>query len=144
MKRIAILKKAVLFAVPMLAVCSVLTGCELEIQNSKGAITVQSSPDRAQILINGTPQGQTPASIAGLAAGEYLVELRKEGYERSYKSVSLLDGQELGGGGLDLQRGCLGGCACTRHEQQTGRSALLEHVEHRGTRPSQPTSEDGC
>jgi hypothetical protein len=99
MKKIAIFKKTIRLAVPLISVGLTLTGCELEIQSSKGSISVKSAPDRAQIFVNGAPQGQTPAVVGGLVAGEYLVELRSEGYERSYKSVSLLDGQELA---LDL------------------------------------------
>ena len=95
MKTIAMFKTAVISVLPVLAISLVLSGCKLEMQKSKGAISVKSTPDRAQVFINGAAQGQTPAKIAGLAAGDYLVELRKDGYDRSYKSVSLLDGQEL-------------------------------------------------
>ncbi len=77
-----------------------LAGCEIDIQAGKGSVSIKSSPDRVDVLVNGTPQGTTPAVINGLAAGDYLVELRKEGYEPAYKSISLLEGQQMD---LDLQ-----------------------------------------
>jgi len=73
-----------------------LSGCDLDLTiQRKGQISIKSDPDRAKVLINGKVQGQTPCVIRGLMGGDYLIELRKEGYNKLYKSVSLLDGQQL-------------------------------------------------
>jgi hypothetical protein len=45
--------------------------------------------------VNDIEQGTTPVKLPGLPPGEYVVELRKEGYDRIYKSVALLAKQEL-------------------------------------------------
>jgi archaellum component FlaG (FlaF/FlaG flagellin family) len=129
MKRTAILKKTIRRAAPMLLLGLILSGCELEIQKSKGSISVKSTPERAQIFINGAPQGQTPAVVGGLAAGEYLVELRSEGYERSYKSVSLLDGQELA---LDLSMKTITGLLLVDSNPQ-GADVVIEGVSKGNT-----------
>lgn len=89
------MKRSAVSAIFMTLSLAILTGCDLDIPDGKGSISVQSSPDRAEVLVNGTPQGTAPVAIAGLVAGEYIVELRKDGYERAYKSVSLLEGQEM-------------------------------------------------
>jgi hypothetical protein len=72
-----------------------LSGCDLSIPAGKGSITIKSTPERAEVLVNGTVQGTAPVNIAGLVPGDYIVELRKDGFERAYKSVSLLEGQEM-------------------------------------------------
>ena len=78
----------------MILAGSLLSGCDLHVQ-SKGQISVKSDPERAEVLINGKSQGQAPITVKGLLGGDYLVELRKEGYSKLYKSISLLDGQQL-------------------------------------------------
>lgn len=76
-------------------VLSLLAGCDLDIPSGKGSITVKSTPERAEVYLNGASQGTTPVTIAGLQPGDYLIELRKEGFERTFKSVSLLEGQVM-------------------------------------------------
>jgi hypothetical protein len=66
----------------------------------KSSIVVESNPADAQIFLDGMPQGQTPNRISELTPGKYLVEVRKEGYERIYRDIALLEGQQLD---LDLQ-----------------------------------------
>jgi hypothetical protein len=66
----------------------------------KSSIVVESNPADAQIFLDGMPQGQTPNRISDLTPGKYLVEVRKEGYERIYRDIALLEGQQLD---LDLQ-----------------------------------------
>lgn len=72
-----------------------VSGCDLKIPSGKGSLSITSSPDRAEIFINGVSQGETPFKVGGLAAGDYMVELRKEGHTHTYKSISLLDGQQM-------------------------------------------------
>ena len=71
-----------------------LAGCDLTGAKQSG-IVVESDPAGAQLFLNGNPHGQTPSTVSGLAPGEYLVELRKEGFERAYKGIALLEGQQL-------------------------------------------------
>lgn len=85
---------SVVFALPLLAAL-LLAGCELKMQKSKGSISIKSIPDRALVQVNGGAQGETPCVVAGLVAGDYLIELAKPGHDPVYKSISLLDGQEL-------------------------------------------------
>ncbi|MDF7826449.1 PEGA domain-containing protein [Pontiellaceae bacterium B12227] len=72
-----------------------LSGCGMEApQKGKGSISVESNPERAELFINGSSKGITPVTIQGLPSSTYIVELRKEGYERTFNTVNLLEGQE--------------------------------------------------
>lgn len=84
--------KSLLF---MAAVSLLFAGCRVEQAGPGGKISVSSDPTDAEILLNGTPVGQTPANLSGLAPGEYTLELRKAGYERAYRTVALLEGREV-------------------------------------------------
>jgi hypothetical protein len=84
----------------LLACIGLVSGCGLDIPKGRGSIKIKSTPEQAEIYINGAPQGMTPATISGLAADDYTIELRKDSYESAYNSVSLLDGQQTE---LDLQ-----------------------------------------
>jgi archaellum component FlaG (FlaF/FlaG flagellin family) len=95
-----LMKKILLRGLLPIAAVLLSTGCEIEKPSGKGSISIKSNPDRAEVFINSAPQGTTPIAIPGLQSGDYIVELRKEGYERTYNSVSLLVGQEVE---LDLQ-----------------------------------------
>lgn len=88
------MKRSAASALITLMSLMVLTGCEIEMAG-KGSITINSDPKGAEVLVNGTPQGLAPQTLSGLVAGDYIIELRKDGFERSYKSVSLLEGQEM-------------------------------------------------
>ena len=44
-------------------------------------ITVTSTPDDAQVWLNGEPVGRTPVTVPFTWHGTYAVTLRKEGYE---------------------------------------------------------------
>ncbi|VGO21492.1 PEGA domain-containing protein [Pontiella sulfatireligans] len=94
-------RSAALVLMSVLAALS-LSGCDLEMPKAKGkgSLAIKSTPERAEVLVNGASQGFAPLTIPGLASGDYIVELRKEGYDRVYKSVSLLEGQVMD---LDLQ-----------------------------------------
>lgn len=94
MKNFNELKKTIRFAAGLLFASLLLSGCDFDIQGGKGGLSITSTPDRAEVFINGAPQGETPLTVGGLAADDYVVELRKTGYNRTYKSISLLEGQE--------------------------------------------------
>ena len=61
----------------------------------KGSLSISSEPSGASVYVNGSEQGTAPIKLPGLTPGEYVVELRKEGYDRAYKSVALLEKQNL-------------------------------------------------
>ncbi len=88
-KRVALSAKLLLLAALLLA------GAGVEAAPKKGRIAITSDPAGAEVFLNGNPQGQTPAKISGLGPGEYLVELRKQGYDRAYGKVGVLEGQEV-------------------------------------------------
>ena len=89
------LKKSTGLPLGMLIAVVSISGCDLNIPGGKGSLSITSSPERAEVFINGISQGETPIRVGGLAAGDYMVELHKEGYTRTYKSISLLEGQEM-------------------------------------------------
>ncbi len=60
-----------------------------------GTVTISSTPERAEILVNGSSRGTTPATLEALPVGKYIIELRKEGFNPAYKTVALLDKQNL-------------------------------------------------
>jgi len=95
MKIFDTLKNTACLSLGALIAILLVSGCDLDIPSGKGSLSITSSPERAELFLNGVPQGETPARVGGLAAGDYMVELRKEGYTRTYKSISLLEGQEM-------------------------------------------------
>jgi hypothetical protein len=76
-----------------LLLIALVSGCD--VKPSKGRITVKTVPEGAQLIVNGEPKGQTPAVLAELDAGNYVLELRADGFQRSYESVTLQQGQAL-------------------------------------------------
>lgn len=88
------MKRSFATALMLLAPLFILTGCEIEMAG-KGSITINSDPKGAEVFVNGTSQGVAPQTLSGLVAGDYIIELRNTGFERGYKSVSLLEGQEM-------------------------------------------------
>lgn len=89
------MKRSVAAALLTMFSLVVLTGCNLEMPEGKGTITIQSTPEKAQVLVNGISRGTAPVVLTELVAGDYIIELRKDGFERAYKSASLLEGQEM-------------------------------------------------
>ena len=79
----------------LLLAALLFSGAVSEAAPKKGRIAIASDPAGAQVFLNGNPQGQTPLKISGLGPGEYLVELRKQGYDRAYEQVGVLEGQEV-------------------------------------------------
>jgi hypothetical protein len=71
-----------------------LAGCDL-MGSKQSSIVVESDPEGAQLFLNGILHGVTPFTVSGLAPGEYLVELRKHGFEEVYSEIALLEGQKL-------------------------------------------------
>ncbi len=72
-----------------------LSGCGKSMPHGKGSISLNSTPGQAEVFVNGMPQGTTPTTISGLPADDYTVELKKAGYDRAFKNVSLMNGQRV-------------------------------------------------
>jgi hypothetical protein len=69
-----------------LVVCGVfLSGCTDNpptLDQETGSVRILSSPPGAEIYLNGEYRGTTPATISGIPAGTYSLELRANGYDR--------------------------------------------------------------
>lgn len=57
----------------------------------QGTITIESSPDHAEILIDRVARGQTPAELT-LAKGRHLLVVRSAGHRPEYRVVDIDDG----------------------------------------------------
>ena len=68
-----------------------LTAILLEIT---GSLNICSNPSNAIIRIGGKEAGNTPAIIANLGAGKYIVEVSMDGYEMWSDSVNINPGKE--------------------------------------------------
>lgn len=56
---------------------------------STGILDINSDPKGANVYINGEKKETTPAVIDSLTAGEYLIELRKDGYVSWQKNINI-------------------------------------------------------
>ncbi len=63
----------------------------LEMEPLTGLVLVHSSPEGADIEINGAHQGQTPALITDLVFGKYRVELSKQGHRSRQVELAIED-----------------------------------------------------
>lgn len=67
---------------------------ELELSAAEsGYITVDSTPRKARVLIDGEPVGMTPLVKCKVEAGEHRVTLQHEGFELVEKTVSIRNGE---------------------------------------------------
>jgi len=53
------------------------------------SITIQTVPAEAKVLLNGTPKALTPCRLIEIAAGTYMLEIIKEGYETIQKPIDV-------------------------------------------------------
>ena len=58
-----------------------------------GTLSVESRPAGAAVMIDGKPRGVTPATIAGLAPGDYRVNLSLAGYQPFATTVRVVAGE---------------------------------------------------
>lgn len=65
----------------VMACAIVFNGCAAILKGKTASIPVKSSPDGAEIYLNGNRMGQTPTTIKVSAKQKHALELRKEGYE---------------------------------------------------------------
>ena len=116
-------------SISMVAVL-LFTGCDGD-KSTTGEISVTSYPENADIYLNSTLVEQSPADFSGLPPGEYTVELRKEGYERSYQTVALLEGRKAS---IDVQLNLVTGLLLVKSDP--GGSEIIIESQARGTTPT--------
>jgi hypothetical protein len=59
----------------------------------EGSLSVSTTPQGAQVFIDGVVRGMTPATIPGLSAGQHTVLLKMDGYQEFNTTVSIPDGR---------------------------------------------------
>jgi hypothetical protein len=59
----------------------------------EGSLSVGSTPPGAQVLVDGTVRGMTPAVIPGLSPGQHTILLKLDGYQEFNTTVSISDGK---------------------------------------------------
>jgi hypothetical protein len=59
----------------------------------EGTLSVGTTPQGAQVFIDGVVRGMTPATIPGLSAGQHIVLLKLDGYQEFNTTVSIPDGK---------------------------------------------------
>jgi len=58
-----------------------------------GGITISSEPSGAEVWVDGTPAGTTPLTLDNVTEGDYMVEVRKEGYKPVGENVTVTGGE---------------------------------------------------
>jgi hypothetical protein len=59
----------------------------------EGSLSVSTTPQGAQVFVDGVVRGMTPATIPGLPAGQHTVLLKLDGYQEFNTTVSIPDGR---------------------------------------------------
>jgi hypothetical protein len=83
-----------------------LTGCATLFKGTSEEVHFNSNPQKAQVIVNGTPMGETPVALKLEAKKTYTIEFRAEGYKpRTYAITN-----HVGAGWivLDVLAGLLG------------------------------------
>ncbi|AFN75750.1 putative lipoprotein [Melioribacter roseus P3M-2] len=63
-----------------------LSGCALLFQGINQKVSLDSSPDTAEVWVNGVKMGLTPCKIELKRNSEYTIEFKKDGYNiKSYR-----------------------------------------------------------
>jgi hypothetical protein len=81
-KKIIIILLVLLLALIVYLILKVTT-------NVEGSIFVDSFPKECDVYLNGELKGKTPVEVKGLKTGEYIVEVKKDGYKTATKTVEL-------------------------------------------------------
>ena len=63
-------------------------GRDLKTVQKTGLVYVSSTPTNADLYINGEQFEDTPTTVSGLPEGEYLIQVRKDGYQDWNKKLS--------------------------------------------------------
>lgn len=64
---------------------------DLKLKPMEGTLKVVATPLDTRIALNGNAYGTTPQTIKKLAAGTYILELKKPGYETIQKEIEIFD-----------------------------------------------------
>ncbi|MBN2685479.1 MAG: PEGA domain-containing protein [Pontiellaceae bacterium] len=73
---------------------SLLTGCDKNpLAGKTSSFSVETTPEGAEVYVDGNAVGTTPCTVGSLAEGSYAVEIRKRGYESSYANLFLAKGE---------------------------------------------------
>jgi len=67
-------------------------GANLKIKPS--SITVKTNPVGAEVFVNGDAYSSSPTTIKNLAAGDYVIMVRKQGFDDEVREISLAPGQQ--------------------------------------------------
>ncbi|MFC1544446.1 PEGA domain-containing protein [Gemmatimonadota bacterium] len=57
-----------------------------------GSVRVTSTPDGAQVYLDGDPVGATPVMLTDVTAGKHAIEISKEGFDSVTESVEIIAG----------------------------------------------------
>jgi len=67
-------------------------GANLKIKPS--SITVKTKPEGAEVFVNGDAYSSSPTTIKNLPAGDYVIMVRKQGFDDEVREISLAPGQQ--------------------------------------------------
>jgi hypothetical protein len=68
-----------------------------------GRLVVQSSPGRAEVLVNGVKRGETPLTLRNLPLGTHTIRVSRGGYQTSTRKVTLTASRAADSLAFDLQ-----------------------------------------
>lgn len=78
--------KKISAVIVLMSLILVLTGCATIFTGGRGKFQATSSPQGADVFVNGEKMGQTPLTLRLKTKGEYKIVIRKEGYkEQSFR-----------------------------------------------------------
>jgi len=66
---------------------------KIDLKPRTGVLSVRTFPPKADIMIDGEEQGQSPKFIKDLIIGQYRVELAMEGYARHMENVTITENE---------------------------------------------------
>ncbi len=116
------------FAVAVFCLCSGFFGSK---SGGGSKLEINSEPEKAEVFVNGKSKGTTPVNLSGVQPGAYTVELRKEGFERAYRKIALLEGQDAA---MNIELNRLTGLLLVTSEPP-GSEVVIDN-EVRGTTPA--------
>lgn len=113
-------------------------GCGALFNSGPALVTFTSSPDGADVYVNGTRRGVTPLSIPLPKDGDYVVTFRKDGYEEVVATVN----KKVGAGWVILD--VLGGLVPVIIDAATGSWYVLSTHSVHGSLESANTPATGA
>jgi hypothetical protein len=71
----------------VVAICLLVGGCATIFKGNSSKIELNSNPQGAQVLVNGTAMGETPIRLKLESKKTYSIEFRKEGFKTRIVNV---------------------------------------------------------